>query len=128
MAGGRRYDLRRNVKVLAFGKAVLGMVAAVHRLLHDHIATGHASIPVGLLSLYQETRGGGGPTASEDLSPSCLTESPITLHEGARNNLPDEAAMRAAETILSVAKAATEVLKEKSRGMEGRESVCLCVD
>ena len=37
----------RNVKVVAFGKAVLGMVAAVEGLLGEHVVEGVASVPVG---------------------------------------------------------------------------------
>lgn len=37
----------RNVKVVAFGKAVLGMVAAVEGLLHNHVVGGVVSVPVG---------------------------------------------------------------------------------
>lgn len=39
----------RNVKVIAFGKAVLGMVTALEQILGDHITEGVASIPVGSL-------------------------------------------------------------------------------
>jgi glycerate-2-kinase len=96
---GARLALRRNVRVLAFGKAVLGMVAALDGLLHDHIRDGHASIPAGLLATYR--------AAHPDLlpPPSCR----VQLHEGARSNLPDEDAMRAAEAILALAKSAQEV-------------------
>ena len=36
-----------NLKVVAFGKAVLGMVAALEGILGEHITGGVASIPVG---------------------------------------------------------------------------------
>lgn len=35
--------------MVAFGKAVLGMVAAVENILANHIAEGVASVPVGAL-------------------------------------------------------------------------------
>ena len=44
-----------NVKVVAFGKAVLGMVEAVETLLGDHIVGGVASVPVGGVSEYRES-------------------------------------------------------------------------
>ncbi len=44
-----RNSLCRNVKVVAFGKAVLGMVTAVERLIGEHIVEGVASIPVGAM-------------------------------------------------------------------------------
>jgi len=37
------------VKVIAFGKAVLGMVTSLGQILGDHITEGVASIPVGSL-------------------------------------------------------------------------------
>ncbi len=43
----RNCALYRNVKVVAFGKAVLGMVTSVERLIGDHIIEGVASVPVG---------------------------------------------------------------------------------
>lgn len=36
-----------NVKVVAFGKAVLGMVTALEDILGQHITGGVASVPVG---------------------------------------------------------------------------------
>lgn len=39
----------RNVKIIGFGKAVLGMVMALERLLGHHISEGVISIPVGSL-------------------------------------------------------------------------------
>ena len=39
----------RNVKIIGFGKAVLGMVMALERLLGNHISEGVISIPVGSL-------------------------------------------------------------------------------
>lgn len=44
---GLQLDLKQNVVVLAFGKAVLGMVEAVEDVLGDHIRAGIASVPLG---------------------------------------------------------------------------------
>ena len=41
--------LFRNVRVVGFGKAVLGMAAAVEQLLGNHISTGLVSVPKGIL-------------------------------------------------------------------------------
>lgn len=43
------YVVDKNVSVVAFGKAVLGMTKAVEDVLGDQIVRGVASIPVGLL-------------------------------------------------------------------------------
>jgi hypothetical protein len=42
-ATGRRYPMARNVRVLAFGKAVLGMVTELEALIRDHVVDGVAS-------------------------------------------------------------------------------------
>lgn len=44
----REYVVDKNVSVVAFGKAVLGMAKAVDDILRDQIVRGVASIPVGL--------------------------------------------------------------------------------
>ncbi len=38
------------MKVVAFGKAVLGMVAGVESVIGDHIIEGVASVPIGTMS------------------------------------------------------------------------------
>ena len=48
---GRRYNLNQNVRVLGFGKAVIGMVAEVDRLLRDHITEGLVSLEKADLSM-----------------------------------------------------------------------------
>ena len=44
----REYAIDKNISVVAFGKAVLGMAKAVEDILGDHINQGVASIPLGL--------------------------------------------------------------------------------
>lgn len=44
----REFPVNKNVSVVAFGKAVLGMAKAVEEILEDHIIRGVASIPIGL--------------------------------------------------------------------------------
>lgn len=44
----REYAVDKNVSVVAFGKAVLGMAKAVDAILGDQIVRGVASVPVGL--------------------------------------------------------------------------------
>ncbi len=43
-ATGRRYPMARNVRILAFGKAVLGMVTELEALIRDHVVDGVASV------------------------------------------------------------------------------------
>ena len=49
----REYPVDRNVSVVAFGKAVLGMAKAVEDILTGHITRGVASIPLGLPDAIQ---------------------------------------------------------------------------
>jgi len=46
--GDSWHTLRHNVHVVAFGKAVIGMVRAAEEALGDHIVGGIASIPLGI--------------------------------------------------------------------------------
>lgn len=43
--GDRHYMLRQNVHIVAFGKAVIGMVRAAEDMLGDHVVDGIASVP-----------------------------------------------------------------------------------
>ena len=43
--GNQKYILKHNVHVVAFGKAVIGMVRAADDILGDHIVDGVASVP-----------------------------------------------------------------------------------
>ena len=47
----REYELQKNVKLIAAGKAVGGMVRAVQDLIGDHIIKGVVSLPLG----YRDT-------------------------------------------------------------------------
>jgi len=42
------HTLQHNVHIVAFGKAVIGMVRSAEEALGDHIVGGIASIPVGI--------------------------------------------------------------------------------
>ena len=50
---GRDYVVKRNVFVVGFGKAVLGMARVVEDLLGDHIIRGIISIPQGARHDYR---------------------------------------------------------------------------
>ncbi len=85
------FDLKYNVKVVAFGKAVLGMVNAIEDLLGDHIVAGIASVPVGYTA-----------TASSPAHPI------VEIREGAKDNMPDKAAVETAELVLKLCSEATK--------------------
>nr|XP_032808606.1 glycerate kinase [Petromyzon marinus]XP_032808607.1 glycerate kinase [Petromyzon marinus]XP_032808608.1 glycerate kinase [Petromyzon marinus] len=89
-AGGRRFPLRRNVTVVGFGKAALGMGRAAEELLGRHVVRGALSVPVGA----QESLRQAGKTEML-LQP----DTKLRVFEGALNNLPDEGSLEAARYI-----------------------------
>ncbi|TKR77116.1 hypothetical protein L596_018145 [Steinernema carpocapsae] len=68
---GKSYDLRNNVYLVAFGKAAASMVEGAEKVLGEDLVEGIASVPIG-------TKASGSLKSR--------------FYEGARNNLPDEAA------------------------------------
>uniref|UniRef100_A0A182F1K0 Uncharacterized protein n=2 Tax=Anopheles albimanus TaxID=7167 RepID=A0A182F1K0_ANOAL len=89
---GKRYH------VVGFGKAVLGMVVQIEKLLGSRLCSGCISIPIGTSERF-------GPADPEfRLSPDSVLE----VIECGRNNLPDEGAVLAATKIRSIACAMTE--------------------
>ena len=50
---GRRYSLNRNVHIVAFGKAVLGMVKTAEEVLGEHVIGGVASVPAGIRDTFK---------------------------------------------------------------------------
>ena len=74
-----------NVRVVAFGKAVAGMIRAAQDILGDHIISVTASVPSG---------------SSTDI---VLPGPGVRVFQGASNNLPDSEAMHAATEIYKVA-------------------------
>ncbi|XP_040263385.1 glycerate kinase [Bufo bufo] len=98
--GGKAFSLEKNLYLVGFGKAVLGMAAAVEQIVGRHLVEGVISIPRGM----EESLRQAGKREML-LSP----ESRIRVMEGAANNLPDEDAMRAAAEIRRLA----EKLEEK---------------
>ncbi|XP_064633407.1 glycerate kinase-like [Lineus longissimus] len=95
----REYSLERNVYVVAFGKAVIGMCRAVDDMLREHIVQGVASVPLGI----QETFGQCGKQEFL-LEPG----SKIQVFEGAQNNLPDANSHATAIKIHKLAQSLTE--------------------
>ena len=45
---GEKYPLKKNVHIVGFGKAVLGMACAAEEVLGDHVVGGVVSIPTGM--------------------------------------------------------------------------------
>ncbi|CAJ0966453.1 unnamed protein product [Ranitomeya imitator] len=92
--GGKQIPLENNLYLVGFGKAVLGMAAAVEQIVGKHLVEGVISVPRGI----EETLRQAGKRDML-LSPG----SRIRVMEGAADNMPDEAAMKAAGEIQKVA-------------------------
>uniref|UniRef100_A0A1A8PK58 Glycerate kinase n=2 Tax=Nothobranchius pienaari TaxID=704102 RepID=A0A1A8PK58_9TELE len=96
---GRRFTLKHNLHLVGFGKAVLGMAAEVERIVGDHLVNGVISVPHGIQQTLRQ----------HGKSHLLLKEnSRIKVMEGAKHNLPDDAAQRAAEGIKRLASELTE--------------------
>ncbi|XP_077780909.1 glycerate kinase isoform X1 [Podarcis muralis] len=93
---GRPFELRRNLYLVGFGKAVLGMAAAAEDILGDYLVRGVISVPQGIQETLQHT----GRRAM-------LLKPRIQVMEGAKHNLPDRAALKAANAIRDLAEGLT---------------------
>ncbi|KAL4226896.1 hypothetical protein ACF0H5_014874 [Mactra antiquata] len=90
---GHKYKIDNNVYVVGFGKAVSGMARTVEDILGDHLVKGIISIPHGSQELFKSIH-------KDSL---CVSEnSKITVYEGARDNMPDDNANKAAMAILDL--------------------------
>ncbi|XP_066520963.1 glycerate kinase [Hoplias malabaricus] len=99
LVGGRSFKLKNNLHMVGFGKAVLGMAAEAERIVGDHLVQGVISVPHGI----QETLQHHGK-----LNMLLGSSSRIKVMEGAKHNLPDSDAQRAAETIKELVSGLTE--------------------
>ncbi|XP_041673460.1 glycerate kinase isoform X2 [Cheilinus undulatus] len=96
---GHKFTLKHNLHLVGFGKAVLGMAAEAERLLGDHLVRGIISVPHGIQKTLQEH-------GKRNLLLKDNTR--IKVMEGAKNNLPDADAQKAAEGIKQLASELTE--------------------
>ncbi|NWR47947.1 GLCTK kinase, partial [Regulus satrapa] len=95
---GQAFPVKRDLYLVGFGKAVLGMAAAAEEILGDHLARGIVSVPLGIQESLQ--RAGMQEML---LKP----HSKIQVIEGAKNNLPDAAALKGAAAIQELAEGLT---------------------
>ncbi|KAI6655156.1 Glycerate kinase [Oopsacas minuta] len=93
---GRAYKLRNNVKLIAAGKAVGGMVRAVQDLIGDHVIKGVVSLPLGYTDTFKNRK---------DLYP--LPSPKVNIFEGGKDNLPDEQSLTASRAIYQLADGAS---------------------
>uniref|UniRef100_A0A6P7F6A7 Glycerate kinase n=1 Tax=Diabrotica virgifera virgifera TaxID=50390 RepID=A0A6P7F6A7_DIAVI len=88
---GESYNLKRACYVVGFGKAVYGMASELERILGSNLQRGVVNVPVGIFEKYERAIG-----------------SKIEYVEGAKNNLPDEMALKGAEMIKELAEKLNE--------------------
>ncbi|XP_042241312.1 glycerate kinase-like isoform X2 [Homarus americanus] len=95
---GIKFDLQQNVYMIGFGKAVIGMVRPIERALTTsdgvtHLKRGIISVPFGIQETFIN-------------HPDILPEenSLVEIVEGAKDNIPDEAAFTTAKRIVSLVK------------------------
>ncbi|XP_072136882.1 glycerate kinase [Mobula birostris] len=93
------FRVHKNVHLAGFGKAVMGMAAAVEQILGDHLVKGVISVPLGIQNDLQLT-------GKEDMLLKPQTK--IQVMEGAQHNLPDENSLKAANSIHHLAEELTE--------------------
>lgn len=96
---GRTFTLKHNLHLVGFGKAVLGMAAEAERIVGDHLVKGVISVPHGIQQTLQQ-HGKDHLLLKEN--------SRIKVIEGAKHNLPDADAQKAAEMIKHLASELTE--------------------
>ncbi|NXI38770.1 GLCTK kinase, partial [Galbula dea] len=95
---GQAFPLKRDLYLVGFGKAVLGMAAAAEEILGDHLIRGIINVPLGIQESLQ--RAGMQEML---LKP----HSKIQVIEGAKNNLPDPEALKGAVAIRELAEGLT---------------------
>eukprot|EP00064_Thunnus_orientalis_P010484 superscaffoldBa00001432_g10510 len=96
---GHKFTLKHNLHLVGFGKAVLGMAAEAERIIGDHLVKGVISVPHGIQQTLQQH-------GKDHLL--LKANSRIKVMEGAKHNLPDADAQKAAEGIAQLASELTE--------------------
>ncbi|NXI49513.1 GLCTK kinase, partial [Chloroceryle aenea] len=95
---GQAFPVKRDLYLVGFGKAVLGMAAAAEEILGDYLVHGIINVPLGIQESLQ--RAGMQEML---LKP----HSKIQVIEGAKNNLPDAEALKGAVAIQKLAEGLT---------------------
>uniref|UniRef100_A0A224XBF2 Glycerate kinase n=1 Tax=Panstrongylus lignarius TaxID=156445 RepID=A0A224XBF2_9HEMI len=85
------YKLEKNCYIVGFGKAALDMALASEEVVGEHVRDGVISVPEGIMS-------------QSKLTPPKI----VKVYEGAKGNVPDEKALVASKSIVSVIKMLNE--------------------
>ncbi|XP_007888476.2 glycerate kinase [Callorhinchus milii] len=92
------FPVHKNVYLVGFGKAVLGMAAAAEDLLGEHMLQGVISVPSGIQEVLR---------ATGKIDMLLKPQTKMQVIEGAKHNLPDENALTAANRIQHLAEGLT---------------------
>ncbi|NWI08012.1 GLCTK kinase, partial [Tichodroma muraria] len=95
---GQAFPVKRDLYLVGFGKAVLGMATAAEEILGDHLTRGIINVPLGIQESLQQAG-----MQEMLLKP----HSKIQVIEGAKNNLPDAEALKGAVAIQELAEGLT---------------------
>uniref|UniRef100_H0Z6U8 Glycerate kinase n=1 Tax=Taeniopygia guttata TaxID=59729 RepID=H0Z6U8_TAEGU len=95
---GQAFPVKRDLYLVGFGKAVLGMAAAAEEILGEHLTRGIINVPLGIQESLQQAG-----MQEMLLKP----HSKIQVIEGAKNNLPDAEALKGAVAIQELAEGLT---------------------
>ncbi|PRD26203.1 UNVERIFIED_CONTAM: glyctk [Trichonephila clavipes] len=85
---GKRFTISKNVHIIGFGKAVLGMAATLETKLKENLVSGILSVPEGIQSALQTK-----------LQNFLEAKSCIQIYEGASKNIPDDNSLLTASKI-----------------------------
>ncbi|KOC60116.1 Glycerate kinase [Habropoda laboriosa] len=98
--GDESFELKENVYLIGFGKAVMGMALVLEHMLGDYLKKGIVSIPSASAEAMWE---------SEDKSyfPK-LGTSAVTYYEGGENNQPDDRSLETTHKIIDLVEDLTE--------------------
>lgn len=94
---GPLYQVKHNIYICGFGKAVAPMAAQLQELFRPHIEKGIISIPSGFTELSRKIG-----------KSKWLPQYPIELFEGAAGNIPDENSLEASARIIKLVRGLSE--------------------
>lgn len=98
--GDQSFELKENVYLVGFGKAVMGMAIVLEHILGNYLKKGIVSVPSASMNVLWE---------SEDKSYFPLLEtSVVKYYEGSENNQPDDRSLETTHEIIDLVESLTE--------------------
>ncbi|XP_017765136.1 PREDICTED: glycerate kinase [Eufriesea mexicana] len=98
--GDQSFELKENVYLVGFGKAVMGMAIVLEHILGKYLKKGIVSVPSASMNVLWE---------SEDKSYFPLLETGVVkYYEGSENNQPDDRSLETTHEIIDLVESLTE--------------------